>query len=168
MDAVLKKIHLPVILGVLSLFFGCREPFSPELKDLNQNILVVEGFIEVGGGTTSIKLSMASPLYSDIPEFPVPGANITIFGENGDSWELNTDNFGAYVTDAILPEAQNLTSHLPKKMEMCRFIVTPRGMMMQNFSYGNMMKPGFTALHILPSLIMTRLQRKWLIFHWTN
>lgn len=109
MDAVIKKIHLPVILGVLSLFFGCREPFSPELKDLNQNILVVEGFIEVGGGTTSIKLSMASPLYSDIPEFPVPGANITIFGENGDSWELNTDNFGAYVTDAILPENEIYT-----------------------------------------------------------
>ena len=109
MDAVIKKTHLPVILGILLLFFGCREPFSPDLKELNENILVVEGFIEVGGGTTSIKLSMASPLYTDFPDFPVPGANITIFGENGGSWELNTDNFGDYVTDAFLPEDEVYT-----------------------------------------------------------
>jgi hypothetical protein len=109
MDAVIKNTHLAAILGILMLSFGCREPFSPELKDLDQSILVVEGFIEVGGGTTIIRLSMASPLYNDLPQFPVPMANITIFGESEGSWELSPDNFGGYHTDGFLPEDQNYT-----------------------------------------------------------
>ncbi|WP_339921984.1 DUF4249 domain-containing protein [uncultured Cyclobacterium sp.] len=109
MDAVIKKMHLPLILGVLFVFFGCREPFTPELKELNESILVVEGFIEVGGGNTSIKLSLASPLYTDLPNLPVPRAIITLLGENGERWELGTDNWGAYVTDAFLPEDEVYT-----------------------------------------------------------
>lgn len=109
MAAGFKKAHLTVILGVLLFSFGCREPFSPEINDLDQGILVVEGFIEVGGGTTTIRLSMASPLYDDMPQFPVPMATITIYGENEGSWELTAGNFGEYHTADFLPENQEYT-----------------------------------------------------------
>lgn len=109
MAAGFKKTYLTAILGVLFFAGGCREPFSPEINDMDQEILVVEGFIEVGGGPTTIRLSMASPLYNDLPQFPVPMATITITGENEGSWELTAGDLGEYYTDDFLPENQRYT-----------------------------------------------------------
>lgn len=109
MNTKINKTQFHLLLGILLLSFGCREPFSPELNELNENILVVEGFIEVGGGTTSIKLSYASSLYSDIPLFSVPGARLFLTTDSGESWELESDNFGSYITEEFLPEDEIYT-----------------------------------------------------------
>ncbi|SHM92782.1 protein of unknown function [Cyclobacterium lianum] len=107
--AISGNITLFYIIGILVLCnLGCREPFSPEISDFDQNILVVEGYIEVGGGTTQIHLSSTSSLYAGGDAgFVVPQAELTIRGEREGSWPLQQVGYGAYEVSDYLPEDQS-------------------------------------------------------------
>src|SRR5690554_5878380 len=93
-----------VCLGVFSI--GCKEPFEPEISSFDHNILVVEGYIEVGGGESSITLGRTRPVYDSISLSPVTGAGVIIESENGNSWQLFQQTEGNYTLLTDLPEDQ--------------------------------------------------------------
>jgi hypothetical protein len=97
------------ILIFLVMIYGCREPYEPDIRNFDQEVLVVEGYIEVGGGKTSIKLSRTQPIYTDMPSFPVLMAEVVVFGGQEGSWQLNTEGNGVYSTEDNLPENQSYT-----------------------------------------------------------
>lgn len=97
------------ILICLVVIYGCREPYAPDIRNFDQEVLVVEGYIEVGGGKTSIKLSSSQPIYTDMPSFPLLMAEVVIFGVQEGSWLLNAEGDGVYSTAEILPENQSYT-----------------------------------------------------------
>jgi len=51
----MRSLNILISLLWLSLF-ACKDPYTPEVDDYNKNLLVVEGYIHIGGSTT-IRLS---------------------------------------------------------------------------------------------------------------
>ena len=96
---------LVICLGMFSV--GCKEPFEPEISSFDHNILVVEGYIEVGGGTSSITLGRTRPVYDSISLSPVTGAGVLIESEDGNSWQLFQQTEGTYTLSEYLPEDRN-------------------------------------------------------------
>jgi hypothetical protein len=108
---------------------GCKEPYTPEIDPQYKNLLVVEGFISIGGETT-IKLSKTADLQnweSVIPEknYNViiegdKGTNISgISGENGEA-KLATENLNLeerYKLRIINPQGKEYeTDYLESKL----------------------------------------------------
>lgn len=85
---------------------ACREVFEPEVSSLDHNILVVEGYIEVGGGQTSISLGRTNPVYDSASLSPVLSAAVSIESESGSAWLLNHLGNGTYSLKDHLPEDQ--------------------------------------------------------------
>src|SRR5690606_19417564 len=96
---------LVICLGMFSV--GCKEPFEPEISSFDHNILVVEGYIEVGGGTSSITLGRTRPVYDSISLSPVTGAGVLIESEDGNSWQLFQQTESTYTLSEYLPEDRN-------------------------------------------------------------
>ncbi|WP_439481154.1 DUF4249 domain-containing protein [Cyclobacterium plantarum] len=109
MDVLLSKTSWYIIGILLLCNVACREPFFPEISDLDQNILVVEGYIEVGGGTTQISLSNSISLYGADSDAPGPRGEIMIQGEREGRWLLQSMGDGYYQLTENLPENQNYT-----------------------------------------------------------
>jgi hypothetical protein len=75
---------------------GCVQHYSPPYTVLNNNYLVVDGFINTGSDSTYITLSRTLPL-SDSPMLKVEtGAILTIQGDNNSSYKLNENMPGYY------------------------------------------------------------------------
>ncbi|WP_373493377.1 DUF4249 domain-containing protein [Aquiflexum sp.] len=84
---------LPVILSLLS---GCRDPFEPEIRFSDFNLLVVEGFIETGSEESILKLSRTGPIRGE-EEFRVEsGAMISLNAESGERWDFIEIEPGMY------------------------------------------------------------------------
>jgi len=100
--------RLGLLFVCLSIFStGCKEPFEPEISSFDHNILVVEGYIEVGGGESSITLGRTRPVYDSISLSPVTEAGVLIESENGTSWQLFQQTEGTYTLVDDLPENLN-------------------------------------------------------------
>ncbi|MFO7826626.1 MAG: DUF4249 domain-containing protein [Cyclobacterium sp.] len=116
------------IIGVLLLTnLGCREPFFPEISDFEDNILVVEGYIEVGGGTTQINLSSTSSLYADGTASRFPSAEVVVLGEREGRWSLQSMGNGQFQLSENLPENQNysLSIHLENGERYLSEMISP-------------------------------------------
>ena len=74
--------NLILILFSFLMICACREPFSPEVLPQSKNLLVVEGFINIGGQTT-IKLSRTGELQDIRTTIPEVNAKVIIEGNNG-------------------------------------------------------------------------------------
>jgi hypothetical protein len=78
-------------------YIGCKERFEPNLPELEQNFLVVEGFINVGAEQASeIRLSRTTVLseqQSLVPEF---NASVFVEGEDNSSYALFPSGEGIY------------------------------------------------------------------------
>lgn len=61
---------------------SCKDPFTPEVSKNYKDLLVVEGFINIGG-TTQIKVSRSIDLQDSRTTDPEKNATITIVGEDG-------------------------------------------------------------------------------------
>ena len=105
----MKNFSLPGLqLAFLMIFcLGCKEVFEPEVSRLDHNLLVVEGYIEVGGGETSISLGRTEPVYGSVSLSPVLWAAVNIESESGSSWLLSHQGDGTYTLADHLPENQN-------------------------------------------------------------
>lgn len=77
---------MKVIKIVLFLFCftvcSCKDPFTPEVGQNYKDLLVVEGFINIGG-TTQIKVSRSIDLRDSRSTVPEKNASMTIEGEDG-------------------------------------------------------------------------------------
>lgn len=73
--------NLILILFSFLMICACREPFNPEVLPQSKNLLVVEGFINIGGQTT-IKLSRTGELQDIKTTIPEVNAKVIIEGNN--------------------------------------------------------------------------------------
>src|SRR5690606_17824538 len=119
--------YFTTIVIFLSFSLGCREPFEPEVSGIDHGFLVVEGYIEVGGGETSIKLSRTRPLYDPLAILPVESASVHIEGEDGGSWPLQHQGNGVYSSSDYLPEIRNfiLKIHTQENQAYTSQIIKP-------------------------------------------
>ncbi|WP_162343841.1 DUF4249 domain-containing protein [Cyclobacterium salsum] len=127
MDVLLNNTSYYIIGLLLLTNLGCREPFFPEISDFEDDILVVEGYIEVGGGTTQINLSGTSSLYSEIATSPISGGELVIQGEKEGRWPLQSMGNGQYLLSENLPENQNysLSIHLENGERYLSEMISP-------------------------------------------
>ena len=91
------------ILAVTTFFCSCVKPFSPAVTTVNQNILVVEGFIDTGGDTTKIKLSHTVTIGNKISSVIESGATVTVENATGTSYPVpETKVKGSYASAGAL------------------------------------------------------------------
>lgn len=84
-------------LFALMIFYGCKDPYMPELKNIKSNILVVEGYIDGVNGTNVI-LSKVKPLGEPDTSFQkyVSNASIAIEDDKGNKFPLSNNGNGNY------------------------------------------------------------------------
>jgi hypothetical protein len=90
----------PCLFCVAFIICSCIEPFRPELNNRDTvNQLVVEGMITDEKGPFKIRITKSGPvdkLYS--PE-PITGADVMIYDNKGNSWQLTDNQNGWYETE---------------------------------------------------------------------
>jgi hypothetical protein len=96
------KIILPsVVYAVLvacMVTTGCKEPFfPPETRDAN-NLLVIDGFLNAGNDSTIITLNHTRRLSDTVLSYPETGAQVQVLGESGQTFFLNEQAKGRYVS----------------------------------------------------------------------
>jgi hypothetical protein len=92
---------------LLLLCWGCKEPFEPEVANIDHSILVVEGHIEVGGGETTISVARTRPVYDSLSHMPIHWAIVSLEAEDGSSWSLHLQGNGDYSLLEPLSESQD-------------------------------------------------------------
>ncbi len=118
-------------MGVLMVFFsGCRELYEPELSSFDHNLLVVEGYIDVGESTTEFKISRTNPIYSEQASTPQNGALVAVEGQREGVWDLIPQGDGLYALEGSLPtnQAYRLTISMDNTQYASQFvapIITP-------------------------------------------
>ena len=89
--------------GLLLLLLACTKPYAPPVINTDQNLLVVDGFINAGAGTvTQIALSRTSKLSDTILQKPENDALIEIVEQNnGVRYILQEQQGGIYVSPPL-------------------------------------------------------------------
>lgn len=91
-------------MAAIAIFCSCVKPFSPAVTTVNQNILVVEGFINTGGDTTKIKLSHTVVIGNKTSSVIESGATVTVENATGTSYPVpETKIKGSYASVGALP-----------------------------------------------------------------
>jgi Domain of unknown function (DUF4249) len=96
----------------------CRKPYNPPAITAPASYLVVEGVINAGSDSTTIKLSKTVPLSSTSTYNPVIGATVAVESSQNNSWPLIGDGKGNYVSAGL-----NLSASLQYRLS----IQTPDG-----------------------------------------
>jgi len=87
------KIKLSGLLLILFVLIACKEPFKPEIELSGKRLLVVEGYINIGGITT-IKLSRTQDLQTKAAVLPEANAQIVVEGPDGFKVQGTTNSSG--------------------------------------------------------------------------
>ncbi|HEY4155297.1 MAG TPA: DUF4249 domain-containing protein, partial [Puia sp.] len=87
----MKAIHWLMLLMVL----GCKDKYNAPVHIPATGYLVVEGFINVGSGSTDFLLTRATGLDSPYTRAE-PGALVSVESENGESYPLAEQGEGKY------------------------------------------------------------------------
>lgn len=114
---------------ILSLL-GCREEFEPTISSSDSRILVVEGYLDTEGTTSTLKLSYTQSLQSDTSVFPkVLGASVyleasagarfylTEIGEGEYRFEQDIPDEDTYILKISLPEGASYSSRELKPLD---------------------------------------------------
>ena len=88
--------NLFIILFIIVVVAGCKDPYEAALKDTDRSLLVVEGVLNVGPDSTMISLSMTVTVNANTVFKPVSGAMIRVEDKNGNSTPLNAMSAGFY------------------------------------------------------------------------
>ena len=86
---------------VLVLFTACREKYEPDIISSDQSYLVVEGILNAGAGSTSIRLSRSFKLDDTARLEWVSGAKVEVEEENGPKQILQMQEPGIYRIAAL-------------------------------------------------------------------
>ncbi|RKD13313.1 hypothetical protein BCY91_10930 [Pelobium manganitolerans] len=103
--------HLIPVVCLLA-FFACKDAFTPEVEAKYKNLLVVEGFINIGEETT-IRLSRTADLQDWQSIIPEKNAEVRIEGDQGALVQGTTDNNGRCV---LQTQNLKLTEHYRLKL----------------------------------------------------
>src|SRR5579872_2811455 len=117
------KLFAGFSIMALMLSYGCKKPYAPDIVAGNANYLVVEGVINTGPDSTSIRLSRTVPISSATGPQPELGANLSILTDAGNNYPLTEKGKGFYAAPGL-----NLT--LPNKYSLK--IVTSDGKLYQS------------------------------------
>jgi hypothetical protein len=93
------KLHFKIGFGfiiMMLMFVNCKQEYTPELKEKNIKLLVVEGYLNSGPGSTTIRLSRTTNLTDTAAIRTERGAQVMVEGENGDRFTLIEGAPGAY------------------------------------------------------------------------
>jgi len=101
----MRLIRIYIFFLLVSLF-SCREIYEPEILGIDYGLLVAEGFVEVGGGTSVIKLGKTTTIYSEESIRHIDNAKITLLGSMSGSWQFGYLGEGEYRLEADLPVDQ--------------------------------------------------------------
>jgi hypothetical protein len=96
----MKLFNLYIVCVVLSLL-ACKEEFTPKTTSFDNNILVVEGFINTGADSTTVKLSRTVILANTKVANPETGATLTIETSTNETRTLVERERGVYATPAL-------------------------------------------------------------------
>ncbi|WP_210490420.1 DUF4249 domain-containing protein [Rufibacter aurantiacus] len=96
------KIRLKTAFYLLCLLFlaGCEEPYTPEVLESSNNLLVVSGFINSNGPTT-IQLSRTQNLSESSAPLKVTNATVAVEEENGEKFPLLETAAGTYSSSTL-------------------------------------------------------------------
>lgn len=97
-----------VITAMISICIAsCREPFDPPVTEIDFQLLVVEGYLEVGAAGSRLSLSRTTPIYSDVRFSPVIDAVVVVEGIDSGKWNFVQSGPGEFTLDEELPESQH-------------------------------------------------------------
>jgi hypothetical protein len=88
---------------LMMLFVGCKQEYIPPVNEENENLLVVEGFLNSGQGPTTIHLSRSVELTDTTQKKFELGAKVNVEGENGSSFALAGNTRGEYSIAQVAP-----------------------------------------------------------------
>src|ERR1700759_5094243 len=95
------RTYCPI--AIVTLMCSCVKTFNPAVTTVNQNILVVEGFINTGGDTTKIKLSHTVTIGNKNSSVVETGATVTVENATGTSYAVpETTTKGSYASKGAL------------------------------------------------------------------
>ncbi|HEV8507116.1 MAG TPA: DUF4249 domain-containing protein [Chitinophagaceae bacterium] len=103
MSIVLIKRYFELFMtcvSIIFLFSKCKEEYDPHIEAKTTGLLVVEGFINSGQGSTTFHLSRSSDL-EDATFKPEPGALLNVEGEDGSSFPLFNNGNGEYIVPQL-------------------------------------------------------------------
>jgi hypothetical protein len=96
---------LPIIFLSLAVL-ACLEPYTPPVSTENQNVLVVDAFLNSSNGIATVKLTRTTPLLSaDAPPFE-SGALVTIHDDQGSTITLQSQANGLYTAQFLKLDLQ--------------------------------------------------------------
>jgi len=80
--------NVSLLVMVCILLYACKEKYTPEIKDVNPNYLVVDGFINTGADSTIFKLSRTFKLESKAIMMSERAAIVAVESDAGGSYIL--------------------------------------------------------------------------------
>lgn len=110
-----NHILLWILLPGIVLLHGCVEPYSPELKDAGQS-LVIEGLLSNREGFHQVRVSRSSP-YDDPGYLPLSGCQVEVSDQDGNSVLYYENEAGIYVQ--WIPRDFLVTGNAYKLMVAC-------------------------------------------------
>ena len=86
-----------IIIFIVTILFGCVEPYNPPAIEELVDLMVVDGFIDASANTADVRLSRATPLAETGAGAPEQFATVTIEDDEGNSSPLTEIQPGNYV-----------------------------------------------------------------------
>jgi len=97
-----KKGTYIILCSIMAIWaLGCKKPYTPDVISSNNNYLVVEGNINTGTDSTTIRLSRTVNLSSGVTINPELNATVAIQDNQNQTYNLHSIGNGIY-TSAIL------------------------------------------------------------------
>jgi len=93
--------YMMLLFAVVGFAMGCTKPYNPKVISTSGNYLVVEGIINTGNDSTTIKLSRTVKLYNSTTTNPELNAVIAIQDDQNQSYPLKSIGNG-YYSSAVL------------------------------------------------------------------
>ncbi len=102
---MLRKIG--IIFLIISSLVACREPFEPEIDPVDQQVLVVEGYLDSDGTPSILSLSFTSDIGAGATDVtPLLGADIFLENSFGTRFSLSELSDGKYLFEQDIEEEE--------------------------------------------------------------
>lgn len=98
---------LQFLLVLIFLFTGCREPFEPEIENVQGGVLVVEGYLDSNGLESVLSISRTAPISGVESFIPELGALVSLISDSGQLFKLTELKDGEYLFQQDIPENQS-------------------------------------------------------------
>ncbi|HEY0054870.1 MAG TPA: DUF4249 domain-containing protein [Pedobacter sp.] len=93
-SVICSAIKVCILISLSVCFPSCKVPYEPVVENSEKNLLVVEGYINTGGGPITIQLSRTLDVKTPLRTDGETGATLKIEGEDGSSISAVTNSSG--------------------------------------------------------------------------